>query len=370
MPRSSSVLAASVVLVAGCAQPPDAAPARAASGPPQASEIVFQAVDAGTGAALTDDDLTVRYLVRAPITLDTFVARAVPAAEAYHIEHEISEDSLVVELRLEAPSYHRLDTVLSVPKGASAGPVTLRMARRLERAASAEDEGRAGARRPDLPGSTGTPSPPAPAGHAPESASTPSSRLTAMEAGDRAFQAGRWRTAVAAYGRMSTPTGRDSVYAADYEAALVRQGIANIRLGAYDAAIQALRKAVATGLPDARAHLRLAQAQCAAGRPVLGRITLEGIRDMGGSIPDADKPVIRALVEYQTALCSQQEIDGARTSIERVRSGNRALREFQAFFQAAADVSPSPPELEAAVADGRSRVEDIRRQMRAGGGDA
>jgi hypothetical protein len=91
---------------------------------------------------------------------------------------------------------------------------------------------------------------------------------------------------------------------------------------------------------------------------------------MGGSIPDADKPVIRALVEYQTALCSQQEIDGARTSIERVRSGNRALREFQAFFQAAADVSPSPPELEAAVADGRSRVEDIRRQMRAGGGDA
>ena len=98
--------------------------------------MVLQAVDAGTGGGLSNDRLQVRYLVRAPITLDSSAVEEIPATEPYRIEHEIAEDSLVVEVRLEAPSYHRVDTVLAVARGSSAGPFTIRMTRQLGRQAT------------------------------------------------------------------------------------------------------------------------------------------------------------------------------------------------------------------------------------------
>ena len=130
-PRDVWILA-SIVLLGGCsgeAEPAGDPPAR----DPEQSEVIVQAVDAGTGGALTDEQLTVRYLVRAPITLDASAVEQISASEPYRIAHAVSEDNLVVELRLEAESYHRLDTVLTVPRGASAGPYTVRMTRRLER---------------------------------------------------------------------------------------------------------------------------------------------------------------------------------------------------------------------------------------------
>ena len=100
----------SLALLGGCsggADPSTDTPAR----DPEPSEVVLQAVDAGTGAALTDGQLTVRYLVRSPITLDASAVDQVSSSEPYRIAHAVAEDSLVVELRLEARSYHRLDTV-------------------------------------------------------------------------------------------------------------------------------------------------------------------------------------------------------------------------------------------------------------------
>ena len=121
-----------MILMVACSGEADS-PADVPLGDPEASEIVLQAVDAGTGAALSDDRMTVRYLVRSPITLDASAKERVLSAEPYRIEHLVAEDQMVVELRLEASSYHRLDTVLSVVRGSSAGPFTIRMVRRLDR---------------------------------------------------------------------------------------------------------------------------------------------------------------------------------------------------------------------------------------------
>ena len=130
--KSATVL----MVLGGCSADPGPAPDSAPTGPAERSEVVFQAVDAGTGGALNDAELTVRYLVRYPVTLDAADVVRVASAEPHRIAHEVSADSMVVELRLEAGSYHRLDTVLSVAKGATTNPLTVRMARRLERTAS------------------------------------------------------------------------------------------------------------------------------------------------------------------------------------------------------------------------------------------
>src|SRR5687768_14401847 len=100
-----------LALLGGCAGQPEAAalPARE----PASSELLLAAIDARTGEPLTDPELTVRYLVRTPIVEDGAEVERVSSAEPYRIVHAISTDSLVVELRLEAPSYERLDTVLA-----------------------------------------------------------------------------------------------------------------------------------------------------------------------------------------------------------------------------------------------------------------
>ncbi|NJD18150.1 MAG: hypothetical protein FIA95_02550, partial [Gemmatimonadetes bacterium] len=136
MPRRRLLPLLAALSAAGCSGEAEL-PTRAPLGPAEESRLTFQAVDAGTGGAITNDQMTVRYLVRAPITLDAAAVDRVSSVEPYAIAHPVAEDSLVVEVRLEAASYHRLDTVLAVARGGAAGPFTLRMARRLERAAAA-----------------------------------------------------------------------------------------------------------------------------------------------------------------------------------------------------------------------------------------
>ena len=123
-------------LLAGCAGEEGLPLEDEPTGAPESSEILLQAVDAGTGGALADAQLTVRHLVRFPVTLDESAVESVPVGEPYSISHPISWDSLVVEVRLEAASYHRLDTVLAVARGGTTGATTLRMTRRLTRSSA------------------------------------------------------------------------------------------------------------------------------------------------------------------------------------------------------------------------------------------
>ncbi len=296
-----------MILVVACSGEADS-PAQVPLGEPEASEIVLQAVDAGTGAALSDDRMTVRYLVRSPITLDASAAERVPSGETYRIEHAVAEDRLVIELRLEAPSYHRLDTVLAVARGSSAGPFTIRMARRLDRVVGG---------RP--PPSTARPiSRPAPA--------DPDAGIdrTALRAGDRAFQTGDWAAATSAYARMEAPPRGTGTYAGEYAQALVNQGISHINLGEWGGALDALEEAVGFESAGSSAFLRLTQAQCSVGRTDAGRRSL--IELAGRAIPADDRASVLALVEYRRAMCSQNEFGRAKSAIEVVRSGGRAKR--------------------------------------------
>ena len=120
--RLTSVLL--LVGVAACYTPPEG-PAAERVGAVEQTALVLQAVDAGTGSALTDAEMTVRYLVRKPIIFDASRVERVSSLAPYQIEHPVGDPDLVVEVRLEADSYHRLDTVLSVPKGSEAGPRAL-----------------------------------------------------------------------------------------------------------------------------------------------------------------------------------------------------------------------------------------------------
>jgi hypothetical protein len=334
-----------MILTVACSGETDS-PAEVPLGDPEASEIVLQAVDAGTGASLSDDRMTVRYLVRSPITLDASAAEQVPSGELYRIAHPVAEDRLVVELRLEAPSYHRLDTVLSVARGSSAGPFTIRMARRLDRVA-------------------GRRSPPTTA--RPTSRPTPADPdagidRTALRAGDRAFQSENWAAASSAYARMEAPPRKTGTYAAEYARALVNKGISHINLGEWGGALDALEEAVGFESAGSSAFLRLTRAQCSVGRTDAGRKSL--IQLAGRGIPAGDRASVLALVEYERAMCSQYEFGRAKSAIEVVRAGGRAIQEFNAFIELGEAVTPSSTEVDSAVADARRRVAQIRERMR------
>ena len=86
-----------MILIVACSGEADS-PAEVLLGDPEVSEIILQAVDAGTGAALSDDRLTIRYLVRSPITLDASATEQVSSGEPYRIEHPVAEDRMVVEV--------------------------------------------------------------------------------------------------------------------------------------------------------------------------------------------------------------------------------------------------------------------------------
>jgi tetratricopeptide (TPR) repeat protein len=352
-----------LAFMASCANEP-APPPELALGPPQTSDLEFQAVDAGTGGALTDRQLTVRYLVRSPITLDASAVERVSSTEPYRIEQEIAEDEMVIEVRLEADSYHRLDTVLSAPRGGSAGPFTLRMSRRLERAVSGRP-----ARRPVSGSPTnasaggGTPAASRPAAP-PPSAGDASVDRSAMLAGDRAFRAGKWLAATEAYQRMPAPNDETSDYAGQYQAALLRRGVAHINRAEYGGALEALEEA--TDLPNAdfRIYLRLGQAQCAVGRTEEGRGTLATLGRRASRLRGGDKGLATSLVEYQRGICSQGEFDRAKSTMDRVRTGARAIRELQAFIGLAEALPSAPDELQNAVDDAKKRIADMQSRIR------
>ncbi len=344
-----------VVAAASCYGPPDAPPAEPASDPAPASLLV-QAVDAGTGAALSDPELTVRYLVRAPIGLDSTAVEKVSALEPYEIRHVIQDEALVVEMRLEAESYHRLDTVVSVPRGATAGPLTMRMSRRLGLVAAEPPEPRPTARptEPVIPpgGGRGT-LPPVPTG--PD--------RTALLAGNRAFDRGGWLEATEAYARMPLPDDPSSAYGQEYQQALLRRGVAHMNRAEYGAALEVLESAAAYGTPGFQTFLRLSAAQCAVGRTEEGRGTLAQLERTLSRRTQNEQLLIGALIQYERGLCTQGEFDRAQTTRERVRTGSAAITELQSFIDFGERIEPVPDPVRTAIDDARTRIEDIRRRM-------
>ena len=367
MPRRVLSILTAATLFGACSAEPRVPP-QVALGAPESSELVFQAVDAGTGSALRDARMTVRYLVRAPITLDASVVERVSSTEPYRIAHAVAESDLVVEVRLEAISYHRTDTVLSVPRGRSVGPFTIRMARRL--AQTAETGGTpsrpAGGREdPGSPAATPQPRAPQPVTTQP-GALPPTATIdrSALDAGNRAFAQSDWLAATTAYERMQAPADASSAYAREYARAMVQRGVAHINRGEYAGALEALDAAVGFDDPGFEAYLRLGQAQCAVGRGEEGRGNLAALGREVNRMPPAERPFVSSMIEYHKGLCSEGDFDQVQATLDRVRTGAAAIREYEGFLELARDVSPVSPELQAAIDDATRRIAGVRQRIR------
>jgi hypothetical protein len=341
--RCLSALVA-VSAAAGCYAPPDAPPSERV-GALESTALVIQAVDAGTGSALSDAEMTVRYLVRSPIVFDSSSVSRVPTIQPYEIEHQVGDANLVLEVRLEADSYHRLDTVLTVPRGTTAGPMTMRLSRRLEAAAPAP-----------TPVVSTTP-PPAAAGD-----------RRAMQAGDRAFGRQAWLDATEAYQGMPAPTDEMSEYGRAYRDAKLNQGIAHINRSEFGRALEIFEEVADMDEPGADAYLRLTQAQCAVGRTEEGLGTLAQVGRARNRMPPAEQSRVSAMMAYQRGVCSNHEFDRAETTRDRVRSGAQAIQQLNAFVEGARAMSPVPPEVFNAVSDAERRVGAIQRAMGGRGG--
>ncbi len=338
--------------------------------PPRESEVVLQAVDAGTGSALADGEMTVRYLVRSPITLTASSVERVPATRPYRIRHRVGRDSLVVEVRLEAPSYHRLDTALSVERGGSSGPHTIRMARRLE-------SGGGGPRPPSRETAAPAAGPPPDGGEASPAVSGPASTepaapdagvdRSAIETGDRAFERGEWSAAVAAYSGMTPPESRSGAYAREYQEALVRLGVSHLRLGDWGAAPESLEEAVSYDSAGYAAYLRLAEARCAAGRTDEGLQTLARIAAARQRMPEGVRRQALLFVQYQRGVCLHRAFEATEGPVPMLRAGSRAIRTLERFIEGSEGLAPAPPPLDSAMTDARSRVEAIKDRLRAAG---
>lgn len=343
------------LFLGACYGPPDL-PIPQLPATPELSSVVFQAVDAGTGSALSDDQLTVRYLVREPVTLDATAVERVPSVEPYEIRQLIQEDALVLEVRLEADSYFRLDTVLSVPRGTTAGPLTMRMSRRL-----------------NLVASDPTPPPPDPTpdpvvrppgggrGSLPTSSSGPD--RGPLLAGNQAFQRGSWLEATEAFARMPLPDDPNSAYGQEYQQALVRRAVAHMNRAEYGAALEVLEAAAGYGTPGFQTFLRLAAAQCAVGRTEEGRGTLATLERGLNRRSQNDQLLIGALIRYERGLCLHGEFDRAQTTRERVRTGSTAITQLQEFVDFGERIEPVPEAVRPALEDARNRIETIRRSM-------
>lgn len=333
------------VVVAGCYSPPDAPPAirnRAL----ETTQLVFQAVDAGTGSALADAEMTVRYLVRAPIIFDIASVESVPSVEQYEISHEVGEDDLVLEVRLEAESYFSLDTAFTVPRGTTAGPLTMRLSRRLERVVDA------------------TPPPVTPTNTTPDVVPTSADRgRVAMQQGDRAFNSEQWLEATEAYQRMPRPNDETDEYGTAFIQARVRQGIAHINRSEFGRALEILEDVATMQNPGPDAYLRLAEAQCAVGRTEEGRGTLSQVGRARSRMTPVEQSYVSAMIAYSRGVCSHGEFDRAETTRDRVRSGAQAIQELNAFVEGARAMSPVPPAVYNAVQDAERRVADIRRRQ-------
>jgi len=354
-PLGPALIVSSLALGA-CYGPPDL-PLPGSPATPEASTVVFQAVDAGTGSALADPELTVRYLVRSPVTLDQTAVERVPSVQPYEIRQLIQADQLVLEVRLEADSYFRLDTVLSVERGGSAGPLTMRMSRRLNLVATG----------PEPPPAEPEPTPvtrPSGGGRGnlPTTSSTGPDRAPLLR-GNQAFQQGSWLEATEAYARMPLPDDPDGEYGQLYQQALVRRGIAHMNRAEYGAALEVLEAAAGYGSPGYQTFLQLAAAQCAVGRTEEGRGTLAQLERSLSRRSQDDQLVLGALVRYARGVCSHNEFDRAQTTRERVRTGSQAINEFQDFVDFAERIEPTPQPVRAPLEDARNRIETIRRRM-------
>jgi hypothetical protein len=348
-----------LVLLAGCSGEPEAAAAPPAV-EPASSELLLSAVDARSGAPLSDPEVTVRYLVRTPITVDAAEVERVASAEPYRIVHAISTDSLVVELRLEAPSYDRLDTVVAVARGATGGAFELAMTPRAPRAAQAAPPRAApavAAARPSAPPAAATPTPAA----ADEELDASADR-TGLRDGDAAFSRQDWRGSVAGYRRMVAPRARRGAYARDYQLALVRLGISLINLGQLPGARDALRAAADFPFREYTVYFYLGQVECSLGQFDVGRRTFDEIERLAASISEAQRPIVLALTEYQRAVCSHVEYQQARTAADAERTAARALEELEAFVARGQAMRPPRPEVAGAVADAQRRMREIARR--------
>jgi hypothetical protein len=341
MPHRRLSALVAVTTAAGCYAPPDA-PLSERVGTLESTALVFQAVDAGTGSALSDADMTVRYLVRSPIVFDASSVNRAPTIQPYEITHQVGHANLVLEVRLEADSYHRLDTVLTVPRGTTAGPITMRLSRRLEATAPAPAP---------TPVVSATPPPAAAVDH------------RAIQAGDRAFGRQEWLEATEAYQSMTGPTDEMSVYGRAYRDAKLNQGIAHMNRSEFGRALEILEEVVGMDEPSADAYLRLTQAQCAVGRTEEGLGTLAQVGRARNRMEPAEQSRVGAMIEYQRGVCSNHEFSRAETARDRVSSGARATRELNAFIEGARAMSPVPPEVFQAVVDAERRVEAIKRAM-------
>ncbi len=332
--------------VAGCYTPPEGPPETRA-GAMEPTALVLQAVDAGTGSALSDAEMTVRYLVRAPIVFDASAVERVSSVEPYEIEHPVNEAELVVEVRLEADSYHRLDTVLAVPKGSSAGPLTMRLSRRLGRTASG----------------------PEPTRTEPEPVRPTGIDRSAMVAGDRAYGQESWLEATEAYQRMPAPTNEMDEYGRAYRDAKVRQGIAHVNRSEFARALEILEEVAEMQDPGAEAYLRLTQAQCAVGRNEEGLGTLALLGRLRNRMPPLEQNRVSAMIAYRRGTCYHAAFERAETTRERVSTGSDAIEQLNAFSQGAREMSPVPPDVARAVEHAERLVVEIQRSIVPGRGD-
>ncbi|MEM7414039.1 MAG: hypothetical protein AAF389_01000 [Gemmatimonadota bacterium] len=337
--RVSPLLVAT--LAGACYTPPDGPPTVRAGGL-EPTALVLQAVDAGTGSALSDAQMTVRYLVRAPIVFDVSAVDRVPSIEPYEIEHAVDEPNLVVEVRLEADSYHRLDTVLTIPKGSTQGPMTMRLSPRLDRVASRETP------------VDNTPDP--------DPVATGEDR-SAMQAGDRAFNQQAWLEAAESYQRMPAPSDDMNEYGRAFRDAKVRQGVAHLNRSEYARALEVFEEVADLREPGAEGLLRLSQAQCAVGRNEEGLGTLAQLGRMRNRMQPLEQNYVSAMIAYRRGICSHNEFERAETQRDRVRAGARAIEELNAFSEGARQMSPVPPEVARAVEDAERLVEEIQRTI-------
>lgn len=330
----------------GCYTPPEPPPTTRTAAM-ETTGLALQAVDAGTGSLLQDEEMTVRYLVRRPIVFDVASVERVPTTEPYEISQDVGEPELVVEVRLEADSYHRLDTVVSVPRGGRVGPLTMRMSPRLDRVTAVPEE------EPE----------PEPV----EREATPAEIGRAAKlAGDRAFQRESWLEATEAYQRMPVPDDEMSEYGRAYLQGKIRQGEAHIERSEFGRALEIFEEVVDMESPGPDAYLRLAQTQCAVGRTEEGRGTLALVDRAKNRLGAVEQSRVAAMIAYQRGLCSYGEFDRAETTRERVRTGAQAMQQLNAFIEGARAMSPVPRRVVEAVEDAERRVAEIRR--RAGGG--